>query len=280
MSAEQPTTYSWAQATKGALTTTQCHAIDSAILRSYLQIAASLATYRRNRTPGATPLPAPPDSRLCALASEAARDQSAAVTAHGYRTWLLATELADHDRARTARCTPSSAPGSSVVVDGELLFVASLLHDFGLMSEVIGEDFTIRSARTVLEVCEHAGRAYDGMTLADSVVAHATPGLKANDDRVGFYVQAGAMADLGGLRMWDLPAGYLRAAYDAYPAHDVHREMPKLVRREARAVRAGRFAILRRWGMNVMMTVFSNAVLRNHYTRSHEPSVAGVNRSR
>ena len=140
-------------------------------------------------------------------------------------------------------------------VDPELFYVASLLHDSGMMREVVGEDFTIRSARIVLYVCERVETLDPavGPQLADAVVAHASPGLTAHDDAIAFYVQSGAMADVAGLRMWDLPRGYLAAAYARHPAYDVHRAVPELIRREARDVPDGRFALLRSAGMDRMV---------------------------
>jgi hypothetical protein len=90
-------------------------------------------------------------------------------------------------------------------------------------------------------------------SLADSVVAHATPGLTADIDAVGFYVQVGAMADLAALRTWDLPRGYTRSAYRAHPANDVFAVVAASIVAEARAVPRGRFAMLRRAGMPVMV---------------------------
>ena len=58
---------------------------------------------------------------------------------------------------------------------------------------------------------------------------------------------------LAGLRMWDLPRGYLRRAYRAYPASGAHREVPRLIRQEARDVPDGRFAMLRAAGMDRMV---------------------------
>jgi hypothetical protein len=42
------------------------------------------------------------------------------------------------------------------------------------------------------------------------------PGLTPSDNPVGYF-QAGAMADLAGPRMWDLPPGYIRRTYRDYP---------------------------------------------------------------
>jgi hypothetical protein len=123
------------------------------------------------------------------------------------------------------------------------------------MTEVVGQDFTARSGALLIEVCERAGAAKRGEAAADAAVAHATPGLRYGDNSTGFYVQAGAMADLAGLRMWDLPRGYVRRAYRAYPANGVHLEIPQLIQREARDVPQGRFAMLRKSGLDRLVSV-------------------------
>jgi hypothetical protein len=191
-----------------------------------------------SQVPGRAEFPTAPDSRLARLAEEAAREQTPALCHHGYRTWLIASALVDHD---------------SATLDAELLYTTGLLHDAGMMAEVAGQDFTVRSGEILIDVCGRADSAGVGTRAADAAVAHATPGLGPDENPLGFYVQAGAMADLAGLRMWDLPRGYLRRAYQAYPSDGVHTEIPRLIRREATDVPDGRFAMLRKAGMDRMV---------------------------
>jgi len=193
--------------------------------------------FRRGRASGERP--GTPDSRLAKLAEQAAAEQGPALAGHGYRTWVLGSALAAADR---------------VTVDAELLYVTSLLHDAGMAREVVGQDFTVRSAEILIDVFARAGEPDSrGLLAADAAVAHASPGLTATADPVGFYVQAGAMADLAGLRMWDLPRGLLARAYREHPAREVHRVVAELIRREARDVPDGRFALLKRSGMDRMV---------------------------
>jgi hypothetical protein len=237
MSVLTTNSYAWACSTNGALSAEERRLTKAAIRHGYLEIGKGLATSLVRRSKTRALLPSAPDSALARAAEEAAFDQSPALAGHGLRTWLIGAALALHDR---------------MPLDPELFYVASLLHDSGMMSEVVGEDFTIRSARIVLDVCERVGTIdpATGPALADAVVAHASPGLTVQDDPIAFYVQWGALADLAGLRMWDLPRGYLAAAYVKYPASDVHRTVSELIRREARDVPEGRFALLRSGGMD------------------------------
>ncbi len=232
-----PSTLEWARRTNGTLTNQQRRATKAAIRRGYLDIAAGLARRAVRRSSPVAEAPVAPDSTLARLAEEAALEQGAALAGHGYRTWLIGSALSQVDGVR---------------LDGELFFVAALLHDAGMVTEVVGQDFTVRSADVVLEVCKGATSVEDavGQRLADAVVAHASPGLSVQVDPIAFYVQGGAMADLAGLRMWDLPRGYLRAAFRLHAANDVHRTVAGLVRREARDVPGGRFALLRAAGMD------------------------------
>jgi hypothetical protein len=234
-----PRTHAWACATGGALTAGQRARIRQAIRSGYRAVVEGLVSWPLHRAAAPAELPSAPDSKLARTAEEAAVEQGPALLGHGYRTWVLGAALADHDR---------------VAVDPELLYVTGLLHDAGIVRSVTGEDFTVRSGTILIEVCERAGADPErGARAADAAVAHATPGLAVTDDPVGFYVQAGAMADLAGLRMWDLPKGHLRRAYGAYPASGVHKEIPRLVRQEAGHVPDGRFALLRRSGLDLMV---------------------------
>jgi len=233
-----PITFEWACRTDGKLSQAQRDRIRVAIRRGYRDVVRGLAGWPFRRSQASGEFPRSPDSRLARVAEEAAGEQGLALLQHGYRTWLIGSALAGHDRAD---------------LDAELFYVTSLLHDAGLAAEVAGQDFTVRSGQILIDVCRRALAEGRGQDAADAAVAHATPGLRLTDNRVGFYVQAGAMADLAGLRMWDLPRGYLRRAYRAYPASGAHREVPRLIRREARDVPDGRFAMLRAAGMDRMV---------------------------
>lgn len=233
-------THEWAMASKGALTDTQKRVVAKAIRAGYLDVARGYARWPFQRSRTAVDLPTPPDSALARTAEEAALDQGPMLAGHGHRTWLAGVALADHD-------------GNTV--DRELLYVAALLHDAGMVREVVGEDFTIRSADAVIDVSERSGRGDVSTTLADAVVAHTTPGLDPAVEPLGYYVQVGALADLAGLRLWDLPPRYLRNAYAAHPPCDIHRGIAELIRIEAHNVPDGRFAILERYGLARMVSL-------------------------
>jgi len=246
-----PKSFAWACDTGGTLTPSQRTRISRAIRGGYRAVVEGLVTWPIHRSPYGADFPTAPDSTLAKTAEEEAKEQGPALERHGYRTWLLGAALADHDGVR---------------IEPELFYITSLLHDAGIVRSVTGEDFTVRSGGILLRVCLSAGMSEDlGIRAADAAVAHATPGLTATDDPVAFYVQAGAMADLAGLRMWDLPRRHMRRAYAAYPGAGVHFEVPRMIRREAEHVPEGRFAMLKRAGMDFMVTVSPTRLFDLHW---------------
>jgi hypothetical protein len=209
-----------------------------AITRGFIDYVVGRA---RSWFPGSHPtIPEPtiPDSKLARTAIEAAAEQTPDLVGHGYRTWLLGGCLSALDGTR---------------LDPELFFVASLLHDAGLASAVAGQDFTIRSAQAVESTCAGIVEPQKARRAADAVVGHASPGMTADADPLAFYIQAGAMADLTGLRSWDLPWDQVRSIYARHPRHDVHRLVAQAVGREAKAVPQGRFALLTQFGFPLLV---------------------------
>ncbi len=134
-------------------------------------------------------------------------------------------------------------------LDPELFYVASLLHDVGLVEAVTGEDFTLRSGAAAAPIIE-ANRSPDAARLVcDAITAHTTPGVSVDID--GFeavYVQAGATLDLGGLRLHHLPATLVDDVLTRHPRVGLTRDINDRIVAEAKAVPDGRFALLRRTG--------------------------------
>jgi hypothetical protein len=61
---------------------------------------------------------------------------------------------------------------------------------------------------------------------------------------MGLYIQAGAILDLLGMRLWDLPRPFVRDVYARHPQAGVRTMIRDMIKNEARAVPAGRFALL------------------------------------
>jgi hypothetical protein len=179
--------------------------------------------------------PTSPDSQLSRHAEEEARElQSLAVVHHGYRTWIFGAALAHLDDA---------------ALDPELFYAASLVHDLGLEHLEPGWCFTRRSGESAEAVAARSGldRA-DALAMMNGIAHHITPGLQYEDSAIGFYLQAGAMADLAGLRAWQLPEGLRARANQGYPRQEVHKLLARCWRAEAKSVPNGRAHFAEKWG--------------------------------
>lgn len=237
----------WTRRTGGALTPRERRTLLGAIVRAQAGYVAGRIRLASGRLPaGARDLATadlrPPDSRLAREAEAACAEQPAAVAGHGCRSWIFGSGLARLDRT---------------AVDPELFYVACLLHDFGLAAPVAGEDFTLRSAERA-ERCVQAADApaHAGESIGDAITVHTTPGISADHDgSLGFYVQAGALLDLVGIRAGDLPPAYREDAIRQHPRDGVAAEITRMVGAEARANPQGRFALLHRCGFNVLVKV-------------------------
>jgi hypothetical protein len=235
----------WTQQTKGRLTPSERR-------RLLGPVAAALGTYLAGRIRAATgSVPArarelsaaaltPPDSQLARTAESACREQPPSLIGHSYRTWMFGAGLAVLD---------------GVAMDPELFYVASLLHDYGIAEVVRGEDFTLRSAARLERCADAAGLPPDAIqAAADAITVHATPGIDVDEDgALGVYVQAGAMFDLAGLRAGALTRAYRDAVISEYPRDGVTADVLAMIKAEAAANPAGRFALLQRCGMPLLM---------------------------
>src|SRR4051794_4201696 len=229
----------WTRRTRGALSGAEQRRLLVAIARGQAENLAGQVKLRLGRAPrGADQMPAVPDSAFARDAQEACDGQPAEVRAHSYRTWAFGWALAALD-------------GQLSELEPEAFWCASLLHDFGVIEPVAGEDFTLRSAAAAIACADRHGRD-DGEWIGDGITAHATPGATVEQDgALGTYIQAGALLDLGGLRLWDASHALLGEVASRWTPGD----MVPYVQAEARAVPRGRFALLRRCGVTAAMRV-------------------------
>jgi hypothetical protein len=171
--------------------------------------------------------PGAPDSQLSRHAVEEARDrQSEAMLNHGYRSWVFGEAFAKLD---------------GLALDPELFHAAALLHDVGLEDITPNRCFTHKSAAVAGVVAEQAGTDPDRtLQMMDGIATHITPGLRYEDSALGFYLQAGAMADLAGIRLWQLPKELRGRTDQTYPRREIHRVISRCWHAEAKAVPKGR----------------------------------------
>lgn len=179
--------------------------------------------------------PEAPDSRLSREAEQEGRElQSTAVVNHGYRTWVFGRALARIDGAE---------------LDPELFHAGALLHDVGLEHIEPDRCFTHRSALAAKTAAKRAEVSEDrALSMMDGIGMHITPGLRAEDSLLGFYLQAGAMADLAGIRAWELPLELRERADRTYARANVHLVLAGCWHAEAKAVPGGRAHFADAWG--------------------------------
>lgn len=234
-------TYAWCAATGGALTRPQWLRALRAVVRQYPALVRDLARLALDRgrpDPGDWVLPSVDDDVWTAVEA-ASSDQGRELQAHGLRTFWFGSLL---------------AAMHGVGVHTDELLVAAAAHDVGLARPVPGEDFTLRSARAAVDLWSavHGPPGEErAERLRDAVVAHTTPGLDPRRSPLGWAVQAGATADLIGLRLADLPDGVIDDVYRQHPQDGLRRRIVTGIRQEAAAVPAGRFALLRRTGFGL-----------------------------
>jgi hypothetical protein len=92
------------------------------------------------------------------------------------------------------------------------------------------------------------------LPLADAITVHTIAGITVDrDGPLGCYIQAGAMVDLTGSRLWDLPRGVVSRTLSQHGRQGFATEIAALISAEADAVPGGRFALLRSCGFIHMM---------------------------
>jgi hypothetical protein len=180
---------------------------------------------------------APPDSRLGREAVEALDDLGAgseAIIGHSYRAWMFGLALAHLDKAQS-------------LLDPESFFCAALLHDLGLISPTPGRDFTRAGADCALKCATAASVPNDlAEIIADAICVHPTPGISVRrDGALGYYVQWGSIVDVSGVCRTQIAPRNLDYILRLHPPGDAFNEtLSVMVRKEAAAVPAGRFALL------------------------------------
>jgi hypothetical protein len=237
----------WVRRTGGSLTKAERRRLLAASVRGQGEYLAGRIKLLAGRVPAGVAelddpdLLAPPDSAWARAAEEACREQLPATIGHSYRSWAFGRAIAALDR---------------VPVDAEILYTAALVHDHGLEHSVAGQDFTLRSADRVLACAREAGAGDErGELAADAIVAHATPGAHPAKDGAGAWLQAGAMCDLIGARLWDLPRPWVARVVAEHPRDGVVEAITGMIRAESKAMPDGRFALIRRCGFASVMRV-------------------------
>lgn len=174
-----------------------------------------------------------PDSRMAKLAEQACHETlSPALVNHSYRTYLYALILANVD---------------GVIYDPEHLYMTCLLHDIALEDPQPGRCFAVRGADVVAAVAAEAAvpEAVQA-ALCESVCMHITPGVGYERDVLATLMNAAALVDIVGMRLWDFPKESVEQSQRLYPRLGFKQTIIDAWRAEAKAVPGGRAAWVER----------------------------------
>jgi hypothetical protein len=160
-----------------------------------------------------SPLVDPPDTDL----GRKARDLAYAscephVVAHCERSFQFAALVAKAEDA---------------VVDIEVLYIGTLLHDLGLSSRFEGPArFEMRGANAVRSMLLEADMApVRAEAVWDVIALHASPPIAAHKSAETRLANRGISIDIRGAGADRLPAEAVRAVLDAWPRHDFPAEL-------------------------------------------------------
>ena len=178
-----------------------------------------------------------PDTAACRSALEIATEYcSAALLNHSVRSYLWAAHLG------VAR---------AMSVDAELLYVAAVLHDLGLLAEFDNHalPFEVGGGHVAAVFAAGAGwPAQRRRRVADVIVAHMADSVDPGVDAEGFLLERATAFDISGREPENFPEALRAAVLDRYPRLDLAQEFIACFEEQARrksgsqaaaAVRAG-----------------------------------------
>lgn len=141
--------------------------------------------------------------------------------------------LADHVRALLDGCDPevvahsersyqfasAFAAADGVELDGEVLYLGTILHDVGLSPVVTGtERFEVRGANAARELLlEHGMNPERTANVWDVIAMHASTPLARHKSPETRYANRGIALDVRGAGHDALPPEFVRAVLDRWP---------------------------------------------------------------
>ena len=163
-----------------------------------------------------------PDSRLARQAEDLIRAvQPLFLTNHAFRSHFLAVALADRDQ---------------IGFDTELLYVASLLHDVGLVEEFdTGACFEEDGAAAATRLASLEGWPPERAdALAEAIRLHVATNVELGDGAEAFLLWHSTALDVGGDRHGDVRAATVSAVLAAYPRLDFKEGFTELIADQAK----------------------------------------------
>jgi hypothetical protein len=158
-----------------------------------------------------------PDSRLARQAEDLIRAvQPLFLTNHAFRAHFFAVALSDRDQ---------------IDFDAELLYVASLLHDIGLVEEFdTGACFEEDGAAAATQLATLEGwPAERAETLAEAIRLHVATQIELGDGPEAFLLWHSTGLDVGGDRHADVRPATVSAVLAAYPRLDFKEGFTELI---------------------------------------------------
>ena len=144
--------------------------------------------------------------------------QSTAITAHAMRSWLWAEAFAMVEGVTH--------------VDHELLFVAALLHDIGLVTEFDNHNISYEHSGGHVAVALTTGSGWTAersRRVLDVIVRHNWPSVDLELDAEGHLLEIATGLDISGARPDALPEIFLREVLTVYPRGAIAQEFSACV---------------------------------------------------
>lgn len=170
----------------------------------------------------AVPFAEPPATALAADVARLLAQCPPVVAAHSERSYRFAAAFAVAD---------------GVELDGEVLYLGTVLHDIGLSSAADGpERFEVRGANLVRELMHDHGFERDrAANVWDCIAMHASTPLARHKSPETRYANLGIAVDVRGGGAERLPPELVRAVLDRWPRHAFPAEFEAVMIAEVQA---------------------------------------------
>jgi cyanamide hydratase family protein with HD domain len=202
------------------------------------------------RTPALLTDREPPDTPLTRDVLELARSSyPEPLLGHCVRTWLWGDLLASRD---------------GITPDGQILYIASLLHDIALTDrfrpEASAGCFAVYGGEVARSTLVELGAAQYADEVAEAIALHMN--IQPSGGPEARLLHAGAHLDVAGTRAADLPRDTIRAVVAKHPRDGFPACFATAMRREATERPNSRAALLWRLGMRLPLN--HNPLDRKH----------------
>ncbi len=241
-------TLEWTRRTNGRLSRPEQLRYVAAALLEQTRSAAPLIAFRLGR--GARRQATIDEDDLQLPDSQVARDallacqetQPPMIVEHNLRSYFFARALASLTRTRH---------------DAELLFVATMFHDAGVVEPDLsdgGRCFTLKGAADVESHLTAAGwPAGRSAPAAEAITLHINPSVPLERGPEAHLMHDGVLLDAVGLRAWQVRKESLELVRARHPRLRFSQEGGELLSRQAQAIPGCRIAVAMRAGFGLVL---------------------------